>query len=403
MTREQYLQQRAALMTNARAALDEQNLDEYNRLSNEVSALDARYDALSTAEANFAALGAGGIVPPAVQNLGAGLPGNPGASVQGNADAVDVFDTVEYRTAFMNFACRTEPIPAQFTNAATTTSTAPAVIPTTYHREIIHGLEDRGVIFQQLRHLNVQGGMEIPVVDLKPTAHWVGEEASEDQMIGAEEAISFKYHGLECKIAQSILMSVVSLEEFQALFVELAIEAIMAALEKAVFKGTGVRQMMGVCNDPRVTNVVTIPAADFGKWDVWKKTVFAKIPKKYQRGAFYMAQATFEGWIDGMVDQQGQPIGRTNYGIATSPTYSFGGKPVETTEADVLPPYDTAATDDVVAVYMNMKDYILNSNLVLTVVHWVDHGTNKKYVKVMMVVDGKAADVSGIILIKKGA
>ena len=80
MTREQYLQQRATLMTQARAALDEQNLDEYNRLSGEVTALDGRYDALSTAEANFAALGAGGIVPPAVQNLGAGLPGNPGAS-----------------------------------------------------------------------------------------------------------------------------------------------------------------------------------------------------------------------------------------------------------------------------------------------------------------------------------
>ena len=175
------------------------------------------------------------------------------------------------------------------------------------------------------------------------------------------------------------------------------------SLEKAVFKGTGVRQMLGVCNDPRVTNVVTIPAADFGKWDVWKKQVFAKIPKKYQRGTIFTAQATFEGHIDGMVDQNGQPIARTNYGIASSPTYSFGGKPVETVEEDVLPAYDTAAAGDVVAVYMNPKDYILNSNMVLNVVRWTDHNTNKEYVKVMLICDGKIGDASGVILVKNGA
>lgn len=161
--------------------------------------------------------------------------------------------------------------------------------------------------------------------------------------------------------------------------------------------------MLGVCNDPRVTNSVTLTAAEFATYDGWKKKVFAKIKKKYQRGKFFMAQGTFEGYIDGMVDKNGQPVGRTNYGITEGTQYRFGGKPVGTVEDDVITPYDTAAADEVVAVYMNPKDYVLNSNMTMIVVQWIDHDTNKKKTKVMLICDGKIADADGVILIKKGA
>ena len=52
---------------------------------------------------------------------------------------------------------------------------------------------------------------------------------------------------------------------------------------------------------------------------------------------------------------------------------------------------------------MNMKDYVFNSNMVMTVVQWTDHDTNKKKTKVMLICDGKAADTNGIILLKKKA
>ena len=399
MTREQYMNQRQQLLNKAKGFLDAGDLENFNKAKKEVEDLDAQYAQEATAQANFAALQGAAVVPAALQNLGA-----PAQLTGTNAATEDPFDTEEYKTAFMNFACRREPIPAKLLNAAATTTTADtgAVIPTTYAKEIIRNLKERGIIFKQLRHLNIQGGVEIPIADLMPVATWVDEDASEDQKLSATKTVSFKYHGLECKIAQSILVSVVTLEEFQSLFVELATEAVIAAVEKGVFKGTGEGQMLGVCNDERVTNIVTLSPVEFASWTGWKKEVFAAIPKRYQTGKFYMAQGTFEGYIDGMVDDNGQPVGRTNYGITDGPTYRFGGKDVETTEEDILSAYDTAADGEVVAVFMNMKNYIFNSNMTMTVVQWTDYDTNKKKTKVMLICDGRAGDTNGIILIKKG-
>lgn len=402
MTREQYLAKRKSLLDIAMGHLNSGNLDAFAKAKKDVEDLDAKYEAEAAALANFAALQAGAVVPAQLQNLGGALDGQ-GA---GNAEPDDRFDSREYKTAFMNYVCRGTEIPAKYrSNEAVSTSAADAaaVIPTTTLKEIIRGLKERGVIFQQMRHMNVQGGVEIPILDLIPTASWVGEGASEDQKISATKTVSFKYYGLECKISQSILVSIVSFEEFQTLFVELATEAVIATIEKCAFTGSGTGQMLGVCNDSRVTNVVEMTADDFSKFSPWKKKVFAKIPLKYQTGKFYMSLGTFEGYIDGMVDTNGQPVGRVNYGITEGSRYRFGGKDVQPVEPDVLPDFDTAGDGDVVAVFMNMKNYIFNSNMQITVVRWTDNDNNKKKMKVVLICDGKAADTNGIILIKKKA
>ena len=399
MTREQYLNQRAQLMNEAKSFLDAGNLEQFNATKAKIEALDAQYEAEAAAQANYAALQGGAVVPAALQNLGGGLP----QTCEPTPAQTDVFASAEYATAFMNYACRHEPMPAQFRNAAASTSAGNvgAAIPTTIHKEIVRELKERGIIFQQLRHLNIPGGVAIPVADMNPVATWVGEGASEDQELTANDSIQFSYYGLECKLSQSILVSIVTIEEFQALFVELAVEAIMAAIEKGVFVGTGTNQMLGVCKDPRVKNVVTMSPTDMGLYKAWKQKVFSKIKKRYQTGKFYMAQGTFEACIDGMTDEVGQPVGRVVYGDETK--YRFGGKDVETVEDDVIAPYDAAATGDAIAVYMNMKDYVFNSNMQMTVVHWTDNDNNKKKTKVMLICDGKIADPNGVVVVKKGA
>lgn len=395
MTRQQYLAKRQQLMNTAKGYLDAGDIEKFNAAKAEVEALDSQYEQEATARANFAALQGGAGVPGGLQNL------NPS-----EGEPQDMFASREYAQAFMNYATRSEPIPSQYrSNAAASTGSADAaaVIPTTWMNEIIRNLKERGIIFQQLRHLNVPGGVEIPILDLAPTASWVGDGASEDQKLSAKETVSFSCYGLECKISQSLLVSAASLEEFQSLFVELATEAVIAAVEKGVFSGTGNGQMLGVCKDPRVKNVVELTAAEFAQWSAWKKKVFAKIPLKYRTGKFFMALGTFEGYIDGMTDTNGQPVGRCNYGIADAHPYRFGGKDVQPVEADVLPDFESAADGDVVAVFMDLKNYIFNSTMTMTVVSWVDNDNNKKKTKVMLICDGKAADTNGIVLVKKKA
>ena len=322
----------------------------------------------------------------------------------------DPYDTEEYRTAFMEFCKRGTPIPLNLRADATTKTTdASAVIPTTILNEIIKELKVYGNLYAAVRKLNVQGGVNIPILSLKPTATWItantATSESDKQKIQANTSVSFSYYGLECKISQTLLTNVTTIDAFQQLFAPLAVEAIAKALDIAIMNGSGTGEPLGITKDSRVPtgNVVTLTPADFASWSAWKKKVFAKMKKAYRDGRFYMSQATFDGYIDGMVDSNGQPIGRVNYGIDGGETYRFGGKTVETVEDDVIKAYEDASTGDVVAVFVKPTDYIINSNMEMQTVKWVDNDTNEIKNKVILIADGKLADANGVILIKKGA
>lgn len=358
---------------------------------------------------------------PAPNNNGAGDEGGAGAGdnnrslnivaamqmrngAGNNNDNADPYDSKEYRTAFMNFACRGVAIPQEL-RATTTTTDVSAVIPTTLLHEIVKEVKSYGNLYAAVRKLSVQGGVQIPILSLKPEATWIGEStASTAQKVEAKTSVSFNYFGLECKIAQTLLASVTTLEMFQQMFVPLATEALSKALDIAIMNGTGTNQPLGITVDTRVPagNKITLAPEEFTSWSGWKKKVFAKMKKSYRNGIFYMAQGTFDGYIDGMVDQNGQPIGRVNYGIDGAENYRFGGKVVDTVEDEVIKSYDDAAEGDVVAVFFKPTDYGLNSNLEMKVVKWVDNDTNEVKNKVTLICDGKLIDPNGVIIIKKG-
>lgn len=326
---------------------------------------------------------------------------------QTRAAETDVYDSVEYRKAFMEHVCRNVPIPAEYrADGTTATGETGAVIPTTMLKEIIQKLESYGNVYALVRKLNIQGGVSIPISDLKPVANWIGEDApSADQKLTAKNSVTFSYFGIECKIAQTLLANVVTIDAFQQLFVPLATEAIVKGVEVAIFNGDGVNKPLGILNDTRVSedNVITMTDEEFNSWDGWHKKVKAKMKKAYRKGTFFMNQATFDGHIDGMVDKNGQPVGRTNYGINGEETYRFMGKDVEPVEDECLAAYDDAAEGDVVAVFMKPTDYAVNSNMQLVVVKWTDNDNNKIKNKAVMIIDGKLVDANGVLIIKKGA
>lgn len=331
-----------------------------------------------------------------------------GFDPRGLGSKSNIYDSVEYRTAFMDFVCRGIQIPAQFKqkrdNQVTTTTDASAVIPTTLMDEIIRGMSAYGNIWTKIRKLNVQGGVEFPILTLCPTATWIGETTpSDDQKIQANKTVSFKYFGVECKIAQTLLCNVTTLEAFQQLFVPLGTEALIKAIETAIFKGNGTTQPLGILNDTRIptANVIELTEDEISSWEVWHKKVFAKMKKSYRTGEFVMAQGTFDGYIDGMIDSTGQPIGRVNYGIDGNEIYRFSGKNVETVEDDILPSWENANSGDVIAVFIKWDNYAINSNLQLTVNKWQDYDTNEIKNQVILICDGKILDANGVLIIKK--
>ena len=404
MTREEYLRERQRLMNEMKTALDQGDAATAEAKGKEVEDLDRKYEAQAAAQASYNALidrqpvnfvaAAGAQQPTQMQ---------PQEPVQ--ARVVDPYDTEEYRNQFMNYVLGRGPRPTVITNAATngptTTSDASAVIPTTMLREIVQQLKERGVIFSSVRQLNVQGGVEIPILTLKPEAAWQGETASQTgQKIQANSKVTFSYYALECKISQTLIEATVTFAEFQAIFVPLAVEAVIAKLESDIFNGTGSGKCTGIISTSGIT-YVEMTATQIADYKEWKKA-YSKVPKSYRaNGKWYMAQPTFDVYIDGMVDDNGQPIGRVNYGIDKEPVQRFAGKDVETTEEDVLAAFDDASNGDVFAVFGDLKQYALNSNLTMTAVEWIDHNTNTKYTKVILICDGKVIDKNAFLLVKK--
>ncbi len=332
---------------------------------------------------------------------------NGGQQENRAAEPEDKYATLEYRTAFMNY-CKTGVIAPEFrSDSMTETGDVSAVIPSTILKEVIRKVTEYGQVFKRVRKLNIKGGLTIPILSLKPTATWIGEKnTSNKQKVQANSNISFSYYGLECKVSTSLLSDTVMLSGFENTITDIIVEAMTKALDIAVLRGTGTGQPKGVTVDDRVPSkqVVTLSPVEFSKWSSWKKKVFAKMPLKYKAGAaFLMASGTFEGYIDGMEDANGQPIGRINYGISKGTQERFGGKEVIQVEDDVITPYDDAEEGEIVAVYCNLKNYGFNSNMKMTMFRYFDHDTNEWVDKAILIADGKLIDPNGVVIIKKGA
>jgi HK97 family phage major capsid protein len=308
----------------------------------------------------------------------------------------------------MNY-CKTGSMDKKFLNLDDYNSTteAAATIPTSIMQELISKMEVYGNIYARVRKLNVQGGVNFPILSLKPTATWITEAAVSDRKkSNISTNVSFSYYGLECRIATSLLASIVTLPMFEATMVTLIIEAMVKAIDIAIIKGDGAGEPLGITLDPRipVANVITLSSVDFSAWDGWKKKVFSKIPLGYRAGgSFIMAAGTFEGYIDGMVDANGQPMGRVNYGIVDAPQERFGGREVILVEDDVVAPYDTAGVGDIVAIFCKLSDYAINSNMTMQMSRWFDQDKNQWVDKAILICDGKILDANGVLVIKKGA
>lgn len=329
----------------------------------------------------------------------------------------DPFDTEDYNRAFMNYVCRNEPIPSGLVqpgvhpeyvreDAWTGTSDVPNFIPTTLMNQILEKAQGYGDLYPLLTKTNVRGGIDYNVWDFLPEAKWVTEDTPSDaQKMKDATRISFKYYMLEVKLAQSILTSVTTLDSFQAKFPEVAMESIVRALEQGYIRGDGSGKMTGLLHDTTIPaeNKISLKEEDIKTWSGWTSKVKAKMKKSYRDGIFIMAQGTFDTYIDGMVDTNGQPVGRVNYGINGEEQYRFMGKRVMIVEDDIFPSFADAEDSNAFAVFTKPSDYAINSQLGMRVTKWVDEDTNLIKNKVLTIVDGKLLRPWGTLILNKEA
>jgi len=399
MTREEYLNQRKALIDGAQALIDEGKIDEANAKQEEIKELDNKYEAIAKAQANLNALNN---VKPPVNVLKNGVVD----STRNNNDD-DIYNSDEYKRAFMNYVAKGEAIPAQFRNnntntGPTKTSEVGVMIPTTTMQKIIEKIEATGMILPLVTRTAYKGGVTIPTSNVKPVATWVTEGQSSDKQKKSTNStsITFGYYKLRCAISTSLEVDTMAYPVFETTFVNNVVEAMVKALEQAIISGDGDGKPKGILKETVPTGQNIDIEADGGFTYQTLVDAEAALPLAYENGAvWFMTKKTFMAFV-GMVDNNGHPIARINYGIGGKPERSLLGRPVILN--DYMTSIGTPLTENtVVAFLFNPKDYILNTNLNMTIKRYEDNDTDDQVTKAIMLVDGKVVDNNSLVTITK--
>ena len=332
----------------------------------------------------------------------------------------NIYASMEYRQEFKNYVQRGEITPLikqgmtelqSRSGVAANTETLGAIIPVTLVNEFINEIKKvYGQLYTKVRKMNIQGGVRFPIGELSATFHWISKSTvSPKQDGGNTDDIVFEYNIGEIRVAQSLLSSIVALDLFEREVVNIMLKAYLQAMDIGIVKGTGKGQMLGIVNDPRVTNVVEMTAADFNNWVQWRKKFFAKLPLGYRAGEFIFPLSTVETYLETMADANNNPVFRQATGLevrdgdAANPNGTFFGRAISLVEPDVIADFDTAGVGDVVGIFWQPEEYAINTNMEMGMKRYFDERTNKWVNKLLTVVDGKVLNPKGFYLIKKKA
>lgn len=315
------------------------------------------------------------------------------------------YDSMEYRKAFMKYVQTGEW--SYRADETLITTDVGKIIPNTIMNEFLKEIKVYGQLYNRVRKLNIKGGVEFPIEDLVPTVTWITETTvSETQAVPEiNRSISFGYHIVEARLAQSLLSQVVSLNYLETEMARLLAEAFVKEFDRVILKGTGTGQPLGILNDTRIeaTHQIQFTASDMADWTKFRKNLFAKIPLAYRgQGVFVMTAGTWESNIMTLKDSNNRPLYQETYNPVTGNLECrFAGREVILVEPDMLADFDTASTGDVWGLYFRPTDYAINTNLQIGFKRWFDDNKNKYVNKGLCIMDGKMLDVNGAFILKK--
>ena len=401
MNKEKYLTQRNEIYSEAEKLINEGKIEEANAKIEEIKNLDQQFENEAKVIANLNALKDNAKAANIEKFDNANKVGKIIDSI-GNNLGEDFTNSMEYRKAFMNYVQTGTPISREFKNAdaSTKTSDVGEMIPQTVLEKIVEKMEVVGIIYNLVTKTSYKGGLKIPTSSVKPTASWVAEGAGSNKQKKTTGSISFAYNKLRCAVSSSLEVETMSLAVFETTFIKNVSEAMIKAIEQAIISGTGSNQPTGILSETVVTGQ-NVDVAKTAK--VTYETLVnaeAALPLAYEGEAkWFMTKKTFMAFI-GMTDDNKQPIARVNYGINGKPERTLLGRQV------ILNDYmtsinDTLTSDTVVAFLFNPADYVLNSNLNMTIKKYEDNDTDDMVTKAIMLVDGKVVDKNSLVTITK--
>lgn len=319
----------------------------------------------------------------------------PGEKKENRQAVADPYDTIEYRKAFREYV-KTGRMAAEYRDV-TLSSDAGAVIPTTTLNKIVDKLLSSGMILPLVTQTAYNTGLAIPVSSVKPTATWVADGATSTVQKKTTGSVVFGAYKLRCAVGVSLNLDAMALSAFEAAIANNIAEAMVIGLEQAIISGTGSGQPTGILT---ATPSITPVSVSKLSYEIMTSAE-ALVPSAYENGAVYvMNKQTYMDYI-GLVDNNGQPIARVNYGIDGKTNKTLLGRDVVI--CDYLPSFDSAAAGAKFAFIFRMKDYVLNTAFNVTLKQYEDNLTDDIVRKAIMLADGKVVDTSSLVLLQKSA
>lgn len=378
----------------------EETQDELNSLNEEERAADQQFEQRDKAPADAQPVN-GDVVAKFAQKTGTETRSdeNPLASM-------------EYRMAFKEYIQRGTPIPKfeKRNGEAISTNETGALIPMTIMNEVINTVRKRyGNLYSKVRKMSVPGGVKIAIGALEASFKWINEStASPRQEVDKLGSIVFEYNTAEIRVAQTFLSSILTLSAFEAEMTKIIAVAYLKAMDEGIMVGSGDGCMLGILNDPRVTNTITLTEAQINNWTAWRKNFFAKLPLGYRAGEFVFAASTVDAHLETMADSNNNPIFRQATGLevgdgdAAEPRGRFFGRELSMVEPDIITDFDTAQAGDVIGLFWQPNEYAINENFGFTMRRYFDEEANEWVDKALVVVDGKVLNPTGFYKILKG-
>lgn len=398
MNKKQYEAMRKKLMDEAEGLINEGKIKEADSKMDEIKALDEKWDAIAQAQANFKALN--GEPKPLNVFEQNGSKADFGAKV---SEPENIYNSQEYRIAFMNYVVNGTKIPEKFKNEVGPTKTGDigSVIAPVLISRIIEKMESIGMILPLVTKTTFASGARIPTSSVKPVATWVAEGGTSEKQKKTTGYIDIRGFKLRCAISMTLEAVTMSLAVFETVFVNSIAEAMVKAQEEAIVNGDGEGKPKGILNETAPEGQ-SIEVGD--KDSLYKKLVEAEaaLPLAYENGAVWnMTKKTFMAFV-GEMDANGQPIARVNQGIDGKPERTLLGRKVVLN--DYMDSYGAATeTDATVAFLYDWSDYMFNTNYAMTVKKYEDNDTEDEITKAVMICDGKSLELNSLVVMKKKA
>lgn len=302
---------------------------------------------------------------------------------------------------------------------ASTVSTSP-IMPLSISDEVIQARAEAGVLQSKVNVTYFPGGYAVPISDLTVDFHWINDkQVSPYQYDDDITTVVFGYHQLEARFARTMLVEALLSDNYKQILSPKFTEGYGRAIDAAILGGTGSTngQPLGILKDPRVKDqtanagtgkatIIEASADDLADWKFWNNALFKSTFNRLYRtdGEWIIGDSNFGTYMLSMHDDINRPLVRQDL-RNNDPMASLFGNTINVMPSALMPDYETASTGDVLAIFMNPRNYTLNfqPGMPLSTVSWDDHETNTHKTKVLTAVDGRVIDNNGIVIITKKA